>query len=229
MSNLQQIDLYSDSFKPQVEPLMAKHLLVLAVVFLLVLTGISGVSAYQNTLLQDESDKLNAEVAATEKRLEVMRAQQLLKQKPQVDTEIEDLQRQVVKRKQISTLIRNQNLGNAKGFSFQLTAMAEQSLASVSLSAFSLQQGGAYAEMSGWTKQAEAVPYYLQRLRQKESFQKVRMGVLSLERQDGDALSFSLSQPELEQEETSRTALLPTPLSQLKEVSNASATTAMAK
>jgi Tfp pilus assembly protein PilN len=104
------------------------------------------------------------------------------------------LQAEVSRREQIMALITQQNLGNAEGFSRQMRSMARQSLDTMQIDNFSLQAGGGYMEMSGRTRQADQVPLYLQRLRAEDSFQRVRFGVLNVEREErGRELSFSVS------------------------------------
>ena len=213
--SLQRINLYTDDYKPSQEPLMAMQLVLISGVFLIFLTLISLWQLQQRSVLQSQTDQLQSELALIEQRLQQLRSQELLSQGPRLDQEIEQLQQQVSKRQQIKSLINNQNLGNAGGFSAQLTAMAQQSVADLSLAAFSLQDGGAYFEMSGEVKTADAVPRYLQQLRADPAFFSTRLGVLTVERgeQSHGDLYFTIRQPELG--DKAQQALLPKPLTML--------------
>jgi len=92
-------------------------------------------------------------------------------------------------------MISSQDLGNDKGFSAQLNALAQASLNTISVKSFSLQRGGKYAELTGLTRSADQIPLYLQRLRKDPSFTDVGFGVLSIERdtEQGGLLKFSLA------------------------------------
>lgn len=197
MIELQKINLYTDAFRPKREPLMAQQLLVIAGVFVVVLILCSLWSWQQGLSLSGQVVAAQKELADIEQRVIVLRNRQQQSLGPKFEREINQLQQQLIKRQQIHSLIQSQNLGNAKGFSAQLNDMAKESISSLSLQAFALHHGGAYFEMSGWAKNADAVPRYLQNLRTAESFERVRLGVLSVERLKArsNALYFTVSKP----------------------------------
>ena len=94
--------------------------------------------------------------------------------------------------------------------------MAQQSVTDLSIVAFSLQDGGAYFEMSGKVKTADAVPRYLQQLRADPSFFTTRLGVLTVKRSEenrGD-LYFTILKPELNGK--AKKAILSKPLTMLR-------------
>ena len=197
-AKLQNINLYTEIFRPVREPLMAVHLVVLSVMFIIVLAMISLWTWQQRVGLQQQASELQSKLLLTEQRLSQLRALQIQSQGPTIDREIERLQQQVDKRQQIKTLVNDQNISNAGGFSAQLTAMAKQSIAELSLSTFSLQDGGSYFEMSGDVKNAAAVPRYLQQLRTEPAFMSPRLGVLTVERSKDSRgyLHFTIRQPD---------------------------------
>jgi hypothetical protein len=91
-------------------------------------------------------------------------------------------------------MISHQDLGNDKGFSAQLNALAKASLNTISLETFSLQKGGTYAELSGKTRSADQIPLYVQKLRSDPSFANVGFGVLNVQRDENSGLlQFSLA------------------------------------
>lgn len=202
MTQLQQINLYTQAFRPVREPLMAVHILAIVVAGAVLMTLLSVWAWQQGRALQHSVAELDIELAETEQRVVVLRAQKRKSAGAKIDKEIEQLQLQVKKRLQIKRLIQNQNLGNAQGFSAQLTAMAEQSPNDLSVQQFGFDDGGSYISMAGWVKTADAVPRYLQLLRADPAFLKTRLGVLTVERKDErrDALHFSIAPAKVELE-----------------------------
>jgi hypothetical protein len=97
-----------------------------------------------------------------------------------IDTKIQNLQQDLQRKKQILHIISNKNLGNNKGFSEFLIAMSKKSLITLSLEAFTLQNGGSYVELYGVAKTADQIPLYIQRLKQESVFKKSTFGVLQV-------------------------------------------------
>ncbi|MEN0035812.1 MAG: MSHA biogenesis protein MshI, partial [Cellvibrio sp.] len=91
------------------------------------------------------------------------------------------LGKELERRTQIFNIIVNKNIGNNSGFSEHLKAMGRQSLTTVSLSAFSLQQGGNYTEFIGTTQSADQIPLYIQNLRGEPVFAPTAFGVLRIQ------------------------------------------------
>ena len=192
---MQQINLYLPEFRPNREPLRAIHMLWGALVLLVLLVCFSVYSSHQHGLLQTQ---LVAEQKAQETlqtQLKVLAAQKPAQASADLDVKITQLQKNVQRHQQILAMISSQDLGNDKGFSAQLNALAQASLNTISVKSFSLQRGGKYAELTGLTRSADQIPLYLQRLRKDPSFTDVGFGVLSIERdtEQGGLLKFSLA------------------------------------
>jgi hypothetical protein len=192
---MQQINLYLPEFRPNREPLRAIHMLWGALALLILLIGFSVYSNHQHGLLQQQ---LVAEQKAQETlqaQLKVLTAQKPAQASADLDLKITQLQKNVRRHQQILAMISNQDLGNDKGFSVQLNALAQASLNTISVQSFSLQRGGKYAEVTGLTRSADQIPFYLQRLRKDPSFADVGFGVLNIERdtEQGGLLKFSLA------------------------------------
>lgn len=223
MSDLQQINLYTPEFRPVREPLMAVQLLAIVAGLVFLMGVMSAWSWQQGRNLKHSAASLETEVTQTEQRLVALRAKQRKSMGPQIDREIEKLQYQVKKRLQIKALIQNQNLGNAQGFSAQLTSMAQRSTGDLSIYSFGFTDGGSYLSMAGWVKAADAVPRYLQQLRKDTSFSKARVGVLTVEKSDErrDALHFTIAPAEVELEPIVN--VIPTPVAMLQSVSQEAA------
>ena len=192
---MQQINLYLPEFRPNREPLRAIHMLWGALALLILLIGFSVYSNHQHGLLQQQ---LLAEQKAQETmqaQLKVLTAQKPAQASADLDLKITQLQKNVQRHQQILAMISSQDLGNDKGFSAQLNALAQASLNTISVQSFSLQRGGKYAELTGLTRSADQIPFYLQRLRKDPSFSEVGFGVLNIERdkEQGGLLKFSLA------------------------------------
>lgn len=178
---MQQINLYLPEFQPNREPLRSVHMLWGMAVLIIVLAIASILSAKEN-----RSRELALEQSRAQ--LEQLKTQliQLEQQRPNVnladlDAQILRLEKELERRTQIFTIIANKNIGNNTGFSEHLKAMGRQSLNTISLSAFSLEQGGNYTEFLGKTQAADQIPLYIQNLRGESAFSQTAFGVLHIE------------------------------------------------
>jgi type II secretory pathway pseudopilin PulG len=194
---MQQINLYLPEFQPSREPMRAIHALVSIVVVAALLMLFSVTSNLQYKKLQKQiADEQQAQ-SVLQKQLDALSTKKPASNGASLDEEIEKLQKDLQRRQQILDLISNQSLGNDKGFSSQLHALAKASLATVSIETFSLQKGGSYVELGGKTTAADQIPLYLQKLHEEASFAKVAVGVLHVQRDEKDSalLVFSLTKP----------------------------------
>ena len=194
---MQQINLYQAEFQPSTEPLLARQVSLLAVVSLFVFLLMTLLGSRDNNALQAEFEANKAKLSALDNRLHALRAQVPREDKVAMEKRTAELTAQIERRRLLNGLMNEQNLGNALGFSAQFEALARQSLATLALDQFSLEEGGRYAELSGWTRAADQLPLYLQNLREEDSFSETRFGVMVIERegQRADALRFQLGRP----------------------------------
>ncbi len=192
---MQQINLYLPEFRPNRQPLRAIHMLWGGLAFLILLLCYSVYSNHQYGLLQQELAAEQKAQAAIQAQLKVLTAQKPALASVELDAKITQLQKNVQRHQQILAMISRQDLGNDKGFSMQLNALSQASLNTISVESFSLQRGGKYAELTGLTRSADQIPFYLQRLRKDPSFAEVGFGVLNIERdtEQGGLLKFSLA------------------------------------
>lgn len=168
---MQQVNLFTDAFKPQKVKLPLEQIIAIPFIVLILLLGLSfGLTAYldkqnqelsqlrdQNTLmkerlklLKDKADKLRQDdglIAANQRLTKTLHARRNM---------ISTLDRVVVK--------------EAEGFSHSLIALARQREEGLWLTSILL--GGTNNQMvlEGITTKAELVPTYLQKLRQEPSF-----------------------------------------------------------
>lgn len=177
---MQQVNLYLPEFQPNREPLRSIHMLWGIGLFIILLAVVSLFSSRHNSELaqaikqqQAQLDQLKTQV----KQLEQQRPQNNL---AELDAKILQLQVERTRRDQIFSIIANKKLGNNTGFSAYLEAMGKQSLDTISLSVFSLDAGGSYAEFAGKTRAADQIPLYIQRLRTEPVFAQSAFGVLEI-------------------------------------------------
>ncbi|WP_111640412.1 hypothetical protein [Marinimicrobium alkaliphilum] len=193
---MQQINLYLPEFRPQRQRLSLSQLAVAALVLALALGVWSTWNHLGNNRLVEaiaveraQVDLLRADVARTQNALGVTGG-------PDIERELARLEEDIAQRERILTVITRQNLGNAQGFSRQMSALARQSLEDVQVQHFALRRGGEYAELRGVTRRADQIPVYVQRLRTEDSFRQVRFGVLQVEQGESRAaMPFSLAPP----------------------------------
>lgn len=177
---MQQVNLYLAEFQPNREPLRSIHMLwgFMLCIGLLALVSLFSSKHNRELTLSIEQQRVQLEQLK-------MQVKQLEQQRPQnnlaeLDAQILQLQLESARRDQIFSIIANKKLGNNTGFSAHLQAMGRQSLDTISLSVFSLDVGGSYAEFAGKTRAADQVPLYIQRLRAEPVFAQSAFGVLEI-------------------------------------------------
>ena len=189
----QEINLYSLEFRQGFQPLSARRIAQCALATFVVLMLVEGFTTWRLFANRDQLQRLALEQQVVSQRLAQLKQTQALSQRPKLELEINNLQAQVARREELKSIIGGQSLGNAKGFSVLLEAMARQTIPNIALSEFRILLGGDYVELDGDTREAESVPRYLQKLRGEESFSHVRFGVLTISRDEhSGVLKFSL-------------------------------------
>ncbi|WP_062065476.1 hypothetical protein [Cellvibrio sp. OA-2007] len=178
---MQQINLYFPEFQPNREPLRSMQMLWGLGLFVLLLVIVSAYSANSNRERELALEQSRAQVEELKARIMLLEQQRPRNNLVELDQQIVQLTQELDRRKQIFSIIANKDLGNNTGFSAHLQALGRQSLDTVSLSVFSLQSGGNYAEFAGKTRAADQIPLYIQRLRSDVAFAQSAFGVLNIE------------------------------------------------
>lgn len=194
---MQQINLYLPEFQPNREPLRSVQMLwglFFFAVMLIVVTLMSVNTNREQALALEQS---RAQLEQLKNQVTQLEQQRPGNNLAELDGQIVQLTQELDRRGQIFTIIANKNLGNNTGFSAHLQALGRQSLDTLSLSVFSLQQGGNYAEFAGKARAADQVPLYLQRLRSEPVFTQAAFGVLNIApaKNELGLFDFSLSKP----------------------------------
>lgn len=194
---MQQVNLYLPEFRPRREPLLAAQIAVLTVLVVAIMTILGLLGAYENQALEAKILARQERVQSLDVQVQAIRVKMPKDNSTSLERENTKLEREIEKRRLLQELLVDKNLGNSAGFSAQLEGLARQRLDALSLDTFSLLEGGRYLEMSGWLRDADQLPLYLQNLRKEPGFELARFGVMSIERDRtrSDAMKFQLKRP----------------------------------
>lgn len=205
---MQQINLYLPEFQPNNEPLRSVHMLWGVAIFIILLSLVTLLSVKENNEQELVLEKSRIQLEQLKVQLTTLEQQRPNMNLVDLDAQILQLGKELERRAQIFTIIANKNIGNNTGFSEHLKALGRQSLSTVSLSVFSLQQGGNYTEFAGKAQTADQVPLYIQNLRSEPAFAQSSFGVLNItpEKNNQSAFEFSVAK----QRENSGDAIVPT-------------------
>lgn len=206
---MQQINLYLPEFQPNREPLRSVQMLWGLGLFIVLLIIVSVLSANANRERELALEQSRAQLEELKARVVQLEQQRPRNNLAELDQNILHLTQELDRRKQIFTIIANKDLGNNTGFSAHLQALGRQSLDTVSLSVFSLQLGGNYAEFAGKTRTADQIPLYVQRLRSEPVFAQAAFGVLNIEpvKNSQGLFDFSLAKQTTEPQVEGKTAV----------------------
>lgn len=200
MSRLQQVNLFRPEFRPQRNHFALPTMLTTWGVMLVFFASLQFWGWYQIQKTQEQLTTVELHQLKVLQQLNAMRDSTPRIKKVQLDTRLKKVQIEVDRRRQILHIMKGQSRGNASGFSAYLISLSRQALDGMSLEYFGLLQGGDYVELSGWTRRAELVPAYVQRLRNENSFRNSRFGDMSIERiaeQRTDVLRFKFGEAEI--------------------------------
>lgn len=177
---MQQINFYLPEFQPNREPFRSSQLAIGLLILILLLAGVT-VNSYLS------NKKLEQELAGQTDQLQGLRnqLQQFATMSPkvnliQLDNQIVQYKTSIARKQQLLQVIAYQSLGNNKGFSAELETMARQSSDDISLTTFSLNNGGTYLEMIGQATRADKLPAYIQALKSDAAFNDVSFGVVAI-------------------------------------------------
>lgn len=192
---MQQVNLYLPEFQPRRVWLDVPQMGAVFGLALLLVVAMIFFSAARTEQLSEALEAEREQLKALQSRVQSLAAELPARRGQNIEEQVAQMQAEVARREQILSLITQQNLGNADGFSEQLVSLARHVPDDLALSAFSLQSGGQYVELFGRVRQPEIVPLYLQNLRRDSSFSDVRLGVLEVAREaddKGPGLEFSV-------------------------------------
>jgi hypothetical protein len=199
MSKLQQVNLYGPEFQSQKQPFSFRTILMTWGILIVFFGSLQSWGWYQVQNTQDKLITLEQQQVNVLQQLEHMRGTTPRNRNAQLDVSINKFQVDVERRRQVLYIMKDQILGNESGFSDYLLGLSRQAINGLSLEYIGLLRGGSYVELSGWTRRAELVPSYVQKLQKENSFRNAHFGDMAIERmvdQRTDALRFRLGEAE---------------------------------
>ncbi len=200
---MQQVNLYLPEFRPKFNPLGGKSFALVWLIFLVVLGTVQWSLSVERERLASEF--ASSEAAAKTAALELDRQKKIPKgiDKASAEDAVNLVQAAIRNREYAQAVIQSKNLGNDKGFSPALTALASLSSQDVTLSEFVLTDGGRQVALQGLAKKGAAVPDYLHRLQGNSSFSDSDFGVLQIEKSSlPGRVTFSYGKPKTDQDQT---------------------------
>lgn len=178
---MQHLNLYTQIEREVEPPLSARQQLRLVAaafaVMLVLYLGLFFSAGGLSSELRDLQAKRQA-VAAELKQLVEKKAS--LQNNPQLDAEIERLQREVAFRQRLLATIVPGDEAEAAGFARHLQGLARQHIDGLWFTEIQLHQGGQQLALLGQTRAPEYVPQYLQKLSEEPVFEGHRFRVLRL-------------------------------------------------
>ena len=178
--SMQQINLYLPELQPREISFSANFCLLFSIVLVLVLGAINVVVSKSLVNLTTHVETLENQRVATSERLLKLKSKSFTSSAVLLDKRIADLRDQIQDRQTVGKIIEWQNLGNEEGFAHVMESLARHSNKQFSLQKIRLSAGGKTLELAGLTRQAEAIPLYLQALQSEANLASTRFGLLSM-------------------------------------------------
>jgi hypothetical protein len=189
---MQQVNLYSAEFRPQVDFLTAERAAGLLGLVLAVLIGLQFADAQKLNAARDLVTDLEAQQTNLKQTADKLKKKPKAIKDPALELEVEHLREAIRNREGVAGIITNRSMGNDTGFSKHLVALGRHKVGGVALSTFALEAGGAFLRLEGMSQKPELVPLYVSQLQSDEHFSKTKFGFLTLQNH-GAGVRFLLS------------------------------------
>lgn len=190
----QQVNLYLPELRPRRDWMDAWHAAVLLGIFVGVLLIVQLFSVMRAAGLEAEVAQQEEVVSELQAQADKIQSSSVAVSSKSLDVTITQLELAIANRKKVGRIISGQNMGNARGFHTSMLSLARESLDDLALERFTFARGGNYIQMRGETRNAQAVPLYLQRLKADPALNQARFGLMSVssEKQSAQVFEFSL-------------------------------------
>ena len=195
----QRVNFYRDEFKKPEIKLPAQQMLQ---VFALVLAGFLVVGSYQVW----ELNSLKTKIAEQEKRRNQLNEQYERlaanfvepTEDPGLLAQLKKLNQDAQQKQKLRDFLLTESDKSLFSFASVLDGLAENSVRSIWLTQISITTAGSRYELKGITRQADAIPEYIEALKQAESLQGTSFSLFNIERdnESEDLLHFTLSSEE---------------------------------
>lgn len=195
---MQQINFYLPEFQPNREPFRSSQIIVFSIAIMFLLAVFTVMSFFDNQSLAKKLEDERIQAQGLKDQLQQFANTRTQINIVELDNKIIQIKNEIARRQQLLQVISYQRLGNDRGFSTQLEAMARQSNPQIALEIFSIKQGGDYVELVGKTTSADQLPAYIRALKSENIFRDVSFGVLKIEpvQKGSRYLQFVLAEPE---------------------------------
>ncbi len=196
----QQINLYRPEFRPETNAFQSAFMFQAAGIMLLALLVIYVFARSELSSIEDEFEIVARQEAAALERLQNVRPLITAVTGEQSWSEqLEEASRTLAERQAALSLIQGTSLGDTKGFSRHLRALARQDIDGVWLTHIVLSALGDQTRIEGRAVRAELIPLYVQNLTAEPAFEKQRFHRFQIENPDdeGPWLTFSMDSRQL--------------------------------
>ncbi len=196
----QQINLYRPEFRPETNAFQSAFMFQAAGIMLLALLVIYVFARSELSSIEDEFEIVARQEAAALERLQNVRPLITAVTGEQSWSEqLEEASRTLAERQAALSLIQGTSLGDTKGFSRHLRALARQDIDGVWLTHIVLSALGDQTRIEGRAVRAELIPLYVQNLTAEPAFEKQRFHRFQIENPDDDDpwLTFSMDSRQL--------------------------------
>lgn len=192
---MQQVNLLADEFRPRIEPLTARQLLVAWGGLVAVLAVVSAWQGLHAWSLAATETKREGEWRAMTQANEQLRASVASEPEQELVSSVQALRDRYRSQTQMVEAVRGYERSGDGGFSGYLTDLAAQHVEGLALDRIELRQGGSHILLSGETLAPIHVPRFLKRLSDGGSFRGHRFDEFRLEAQDSGLLRFDIVGP----------------------------------
>lgn len=197
----QQINLYRPEFRPETNAFQsmfmfqAAGILMLALVFIYVFArqGVSGIDEELEVVARQET-------VALERLQNVRPLITSITGEQSWSAQLEEASRTLAERQAVLGMIQGTSLGDTKGFSRHLRALARQDVDGIWITHLVLSALGDKTRIDGRAIRAELIPLYVQNLTAEPAFAAQRFHRFQIDNQpddEGRALTFSMDSREL--------------------------------
>jgi Tfp pilus assembly protein PilN len=180
---IQQINLYQPMFRRQAKVFSAITIAQTSLLILVVLTTIYFYGQYKIKPLEIQLQHASQDVASLQLQVNNYKKQIPEQAKSQLlENEIARLEKELKQREDIQAILARQELGNTRGFSGYMEALARQHVEGTWLTRVAIKNGGQALSLQGKTLSSELVPRYIQRLAKENVLSGITFNVMELQR-----------------------------------------------
>ncbi len=184
----QQVNLYQPIFRRERRVFSARAMLASIGVVLVGLLLIYGYGRWQTYQLGTELARVEDQRRAATERLTGLEGVIPARGRSQLlESEIARLERELERKRRVAAALEAGALGNTRGFSSYLTALARQRVDGLWLTGLRVREGGERLVLTGRALSPERVPVLVQRLADEDAFAGLHFDTLEMERADDGA------------------------------------------